>query len=143
MTDITTDQNSLKHPTQPVYEDSQGVYRFKKNAIVDWLLEEGGKHGLDLNRIAREDFTRDDRIQFAQLIGYSVYGWGTLGYVDDATYSVVQTRINEPASEENEEVLQLRARIAYLERKLNVIADGLRVVATDMFSVHADDLQVS
>lgn len=51
---------------------------FKRNAIVDFLHEHGG---YDMNALARMDFTDEDRAQFAQLIGYSVSGWGELSYV--------------------------------------------------------------
>lgn len=65
------------HPSQPlILED--GVVRFKRNAIVRFLLDHGG---YDMNRLALLHFTDEDRAQFAQLIGYSVCGWGELSYV--------------------------------------------------------------
>ena len=67
-----------KHPMQPIVRDTRGVYRFKRNAIVRWLLDVGGK---DMNTIAVTPFSRGDREQFAQLIGYSVSGAGDLGYM--------------------------------------------------------------
>ncbi len=65
------------HPMQPLVLDD-GVVRFKSNAIVRFLLDHGG---YDLNRLALLHFTDEDRAQFAQLIGYSVSGWGDLSYV--------------------------------------------------------------
>lgn len=49
--------------------DKVGKPIFKKNAIVEYLLDNGG---ISMNDIARKHFTDDDRQQFAQLIGYSV-----------------------------------------------------------------------
>ncbi len=66
------------HPLQPLERDKQGVIRFKQNAIVRYLLDAGP---FDLNDLALMPFTNDDREQFAQLIGYSVSGFGDLDYV--------------------------------------------------------------
>lgn len=66
------------HPTQPIVLDEHGVERFQGNAIVKHLLEIAGQHGVDLNRIAAMDFALEDRVQFAQLLGYSVSGLGDL-----------------------------------------------------------------
>lgn len=77
------------HNNQQVCLSEGGVIRFRKNEIVDWLLENASKHGYDLNKIACGNFSREDQIQFAQLIGYSVYGWGTLSYCDDVVYEQV------------------------------------------------------
>lgn len=70
----------MTHPTQPTYEDKQGIIRFKKNAIVNFLLEKGG---FDMNALARMDFSDEDRRQFAQLIGYSVDGYNDLTYAEE------------------------------------------------------------
>ena len=76
-------RKSLCHPVQPLYVDPRGVHRFKKNAIVDFLLENGP---FDLNQIARKGFSNEDQEQFAQLIGYSLSGFGELSYVSNKTY---------------------------------------------------------
>lgn len=73
----------MKHPVQPLQKDERGTLRFKKNAIVDFLLEAGP---FDLNQLAVMPFSQDDREQFAQLIGYSLSGFGELSYVSDETY---------------------------------------------------------
>lgn len=71
-----------KHPTQPVEYDENGVIRFKKNAIVRWMLDQGGLgRKFDMNEISIQEFSIEDRVQFAQLIGYSVSGFGDLSYV--------------------------------------------------------------
>ena len=66
-----------KHPMQPIV-NVDGVHRFKSNAIVRYLLDAGP---FDLNKLAIMPFSQEDREQFAQLIGYSVSGYGELSYV--------------------------------------------------------------
>ena len=66
---------------QPIGLDLSGVVRFKPNPIVLHLLKEAEKVGCDLNRIAQLGFDAASRRQFAQLIGYSVSGYGELNYV--------------------------------------------------------------
>lgn len=68
------------HPMQPLVIDDQGVIRFKKNKIVRALLDTGK---LNMNDIAVLDFPLEDRIQFVQLIGYSVSGAGDLSYMPE------------------------------------------------------------
>jgi len=69
-----------KHPMQKIVFDDRGVARFQTNKIIEYILDNGG---IDLNQIARLDFDREDRAQFAQLIGYSVSGYGDLSYAID------------------------------------------------------------
>lgn len=71
------------HPMQPIVVAEDGRIRFKKNQIVDDLYELHKIHKLDLNEMARRNYSQEDRNQFAQLIGYSVGGWGTLSYAID------------------------------------------------------------
>ena len=74
-------------PMQPI-EDAGGFLRFKANAIVQHLLS---THlSCDLNKLSRMDFTDEDRMQFAQLIGYSVGGYADLSYVSDESYEAVE-----------------------------------------------------
>lgn len=72
-----------KHPLQPLQFDSDGILRFKPNAIVRFLLDAGP---FDMNKLALMNFPDEDREQFVQLIGYSLSGFGELSYVSDATY---------------------------------------------------------
>jgi hypothetical protein len=77
-----------KHPMQPVVM-IDGVVRFKQNNILRHLVDTGK---IDLNYISAlsaDDFgiTKDDRMQLAQLIGYSISGYADLSYVSDASYS--------------------------------------------------------
>lgn len=73
-----------QHPPQPLTRDHRGIIRFKKNAIVQHLMDAGG---ITLNDLALLPFSDEDRSQFAQLLGYSLCGWGDLSYVSDAEYS--------------------------------------------------------
>lgn len=71
-------------PTLPLYLDDTGRVRFRDNAIVRFLLD-NGPH--DMNSLAVGDFSDEDREHFAQLIGYSLDGFAELSYVSDETYS--------------------------------------------------------
>jgi hypothetical protein len=63
---------------QPVVRAADGTIRFKQNQIICDMQELCAKHGLDLNEIACRDYSKDDRSQLMQLIGYSVSGYGNL-----------------------------------------------------------------
>ena len=64
-------------PMQPLIKG-----RFKENKIVSYCLD----NTADLNVIATMNFSVEDREQFAQLIGYSLGGYGDLSYVTDESY---------------------------------------------------------
>lgn len=76
-----------RHPMQPLLKTSTGVIRFKRNDIVDTVYEWARHYGLGLNELARMNFSVEDRQQFAQLLGYSLSGYGTLTYVDDEAFA--------------------------------------------------------
>lgn len=67
----------LEQGEQPLVLDDNGVIRFRENRIINLLLEGGP---FDLNQIALMAFTDQERQQLAQLIGYSVSGYGDLSY---------------------------------------------------------------
>lgn len=78
-----------KYPVQPkVMVDN--ILRFEKNPIVEMLLDNGG---IDMNKIAiwciEHNIEDKYQQQFAQLIGYSVSGYGTLSYVTDENWEEV------------------------------------------------------
>ena len=75
---------------QPIVQDEKGIIRFKRNGLVDALYEHGVKTGLGLNELHCMDFTEADRQQFAQLIGYSVSGYGDLSYVTVEAYEAAE-----------------------------------------------------
>lgn len=109
-----------RHPIQPLEKDDQDVLRFKENTLVRALLEHGQKTGFGLNELASEfnaDVYADDRRQLAQLIGYSLSGYGDLSYVDDYTYGVAAAM----AEAELDEKGALRSDRAMMETVLRGI----------------------
>lgn len=82
---------------QPI-ENKEGVMRFKPNEIVRHLLNHGQKCGCGLNQIACMNFSKEDHMQLAQLIGYSVSGYKELDYVNDS--SGAAEKISECESED-------------------------------------------
>lgn len=111
-------------PIQPIVDG-----RFKPNAIVRRLLEEGP---FDMNDIAMWDVSVEDEEQFAMLIGYSLSGFGTLSYVRDETYNAAE-QVADGADD-------MSAKIAALEGMLAEIRAGLRAAAAAAFAIHLDDL---
>lgn len=73
-----------EHPMQPIVIAKDGVIRFKENAILRWAVDTGK---LDLNEIAvfcqTNGISDEDQMQLAQLIGYSVSGYGDLDYASE------------------------------------------------------------
>ena len=121
---------TTKHPIQPLAYDEKSVLRFKANAIVQYLLDNGG---IDLNKIAFLPFSKEDRQQFAQLIGYSLGGYSSLSYADNESCETAEKIFNEKLSED-------KARIAYLEGELKALRDALQVPMARLFEKHPDDL---
>lgn len=83
MFDAATERAAKQVPMQPVVLATDGVIRFQENRIVSALLENSRQHGYGLNEAARDDYTPEERMQVAQLIGYSVSGYGSLSFVTD------------------------------------------------------------
>jgi hypothetical protein len=84
-------QESLKSPgqgaigrdgraLQPIEFAKDGCLRFRKNAIVCLLLDNGG---FDMNRLWLMEFSKSDWTQFYQLIGYSVSGFYEISKVSE------------------------------------------------------------
>lgn len=120
----------MTQPIQPLIEDEHGVIRFKPNAIVQHLLENGG---IDLNQIAMLDFSREDREQFAQLIGYSWSGACDLGYVTDEVLDAAEAMRKSGASE-------AECRTAALRAQIDQAKSSMREGVAQLFGVHPDDL---
>ena len=81
---ITKANNSVaKHPMQPLVTDENGTVRFKQNKIIRYLVTSGT---INLNDIAVLTFSDEDQMQLAQLLGYSISGYGDLSYVSDESY---------------------------------------------------------
>ncbi len=87
----------MKHPMQPVYRAPDGMIRFKENKIVQFLLDAGP---FDLNQLAMMAFEDEDHEQLAQLIGYSVSGFGELPYVSDETFEAADKMLAAPKAGE-------------------------------------------
>jgi len=119
----------MHHPLQPLEPDAHGTMRFKPNKIVQHLLDHGG---IDLNQIACLGFPQEDREQFAQLIGYSLSGFGDLSEVRDETYDTA-CKMLDGATED-------RARIEVLEGMLERVREGLKIAVPAAFRLHPDDL---
>lgn len=125
---------SKPHPMQPLELDARGVLRFRKNAIVDKLLEVSKAHGYGLNEIARESFSTEDHVQLAQLIGYSLDGFGSLSYVDDVTYATANAMAEGEANE-------TETRLAVVTKALCDLQDALRGPMAALYGIHPDTLE--
>jgi hypothetical protein len=79
-----------KHPIQQLEKDEEGKLRFKQNSIVRFL-KDTSKY--NLNELALMPFDREDWEQFAQLIGYSLDGFGELSYVSQETHKKLMNNI--------------------------------------------------
>ncbi len=88
-----------------------------------------------MNDIASMEFTRQEREQFAQLIGYSLSGFSELSYVSDETYESVEKMAIDGCSE-------LEGRNAVLREQADSIRPHLRELASLLFRIHPDDLAV-
>ena len=123
---------TTKHPIQPLSIDDDGVLRFKSNAIVRYLLDNGG---LDMNDLAVvQEFTNEDHEQFAQLIGYSLSGFADLSYVSDKAYESASHMFEMGVTEDE-------ARIMYYEETLDTVREGIKKSAGALFKIHPDDLE--
>ena len=125
-----TNQIQARHPIQPIIKDADGRPRFKPNAIVRYLLDHGG---FDLNTLTERDFSREDWQQFAQLIGYSLAGFGELSYVDRETYEAAVTLSTT-------EQLETEARLQYLREQLQCLRNALRHPIAELYGISPDDL---
>ena len=121
----------MKHPIQPIVDDN-GILRFNPNEIVQYLLDNGG---IDLNDLARIPFDQNDRVQFAQLIGYSLSGFGELSYVDDQSYEAAE-RMHESGYDEKD------ARIEYLDGVIRELKRALKEPMALLYEKHPDDFEV-
>ena len=118
------------HPMQEIVEVS-GVVRFRQNAIINWLFESGR---LDLNYIAHMNFTQEDRIQLAQLLGYSVGGFQGLSYVDENSKHLAEIKCENPEADDRDALIKI------LEERLQNVKDGLRETVAQLYDISPDDL---
>jgi hypothetical protein len=129
-----------KNPMQPVLKDSSNVIRFKQNEIVRQLLELSKSHGFGLNEIGHGNFTLDDQMQFAQLIGYSVSGYGDLSYVDavscELADQLVKKLMNGQSINSEQEI-----RLKILEEENQKLKAAIRFAAVEAFRICPEDLE--
>lgn len=75
-----TVKKGRRPPMQPIAIDEEGVARFRKNDVVDWLATK-----IDLDCVAtaahRFGFDPYDVAQFWQMLGYSISGYGELSFI--------------------------------------------------------------
>jgi len=121
---------------QPIFVDDSGTLRFRANRVVEYLLDNGG---LDMNALAlaayNHNFSNEDRQQFAQLIGYSLCGYGDLSYVTQQAYDLAFKRANDPEGDAKDQ------EIALLKQQIQSLRDALRGPMADFFGIHPDDLR--
>ena len=122
----------MDNPIQPLYLIND-VIRFKENKIVNDLLDFATPLGFDMNKIARSSYTQTDREQFAQLIGYSLSGFGSLSYASDDVYGTAYSMYHDTAHPSD-------AKIAYLEKELNAIKKGLLQPIAHLYGTHPGNL---
>jgi len=115
---------NLPHPNQPLSLDGHGILRFKENKIVNYILENGG---IDLNQIACVPFSQEDREQFAQLIGYSLGGFGELPYVSDKAYYTAQKEYDNRVAKKD----KTKSTIDQREPNIIVECDRVKIGCSD------------
>lgn len=121
---LPRDVDKMKNPIQPVYLDEHGTLRFKPNGIIRYLFE---NRIIDLNALALIKFNQTDREQFAQMLGYSLSGYGDLSYVSNETYNAAH------AMAEGATGSDLELRNQALQAELDSIKETCRKVE-DMMS---------
>jgi hypothetical protein len=121
---------------QKVFVDDHATQRFTPNQIVVAMLDAARRVGFDLNAIAHMPFSREDRQQFAQLLGYSLSGYSELPYVDDVAMEAVDAIVDDPKLSYDEAVAKSATD------KLNSFRDNARVAIAALYEIHPDDLVV-
>ncbi len=118
------------HPIQPLEIDAHGTLRFKANDIIRQLVDTGV---ISMNNIAMLDVSEDDRNQFAQLVGYSLSGYGSLSYANDLTYEAAYNMHHAGMTEQE-------ARLKHLEDLVAKLKESMRGPVAELFGMHEDDI---
>ena len=124
---------------QPIITDEQGTQRFQANTLVRALLDHGQATGLGLNELCMKLHPSEhqaDWQQLAQLIGYSVSGYGSLSYVDDEAYNTA-SYMAQGMDERNARIVALESKLA----ELRMAISKLREPMACLFEMHPDDLR--
>jgi hypothetical protein len=108
--------------------------RFVENRIVTALLDSSS---LDLNDLARMDFTNQERTQLLQLIGYSISGISCMDCVDNETFDAIEAI--ERDSNSGSYMSQLEARNKSLREELAEVRSHIAQAASVLFEMHIDD----
>jgi hypothetical protein len=78
---VSASRRSVAHKRERANERDRArdpaANRFRANKIIRDLEDQGV---IDLNKVAAGGYSAADRMQLAQLIGYSVSGYGDLSY---------------------------------------------------------------
>ena len=125
----------MEHPLQQIAPDEHGRPRFRENKIVSHLLEVARENGCDLNTLACMEFPAEDRRQLAQLIGYSVDGYGSLSYVPHD----LATAADHIAANPSIDPRDVRAQVA--EDALADFKKSIKGPIADLFGIHPESLE--
>lgn len=112
------------HPIQDLNFDEHGTLRFRENKIVRDVLDFSSERGFSMNQIAVGGYSRADRVQFAQLIGYSLGGFGDLSYVNGDDYAAATAKAE--SGNNFSELKTLEARNEFLQDQLKLLQDGVK-----------------
>jgi len=128
----------MKHPIQKVEIDKSGVFRFKPNEVVNFMVDKLSSFGFDLNDLHVECDKAEpgDWDQFNQLIGYSVSACPLSDFgVCDTAYSLYEKDVTLKNDDPN------TVKEAFYEEKYTKLKDSLVEPMAELFSIHPDDLR--
>lgn len=124
--------SDLHHPFQPLGRDAEGLLRFKKNTMVEFMFSKGCI-SLSMDEFGKLLFPLEDREQFVQLLGCSLTNFSNLPYVRAETYSAVVQKTAISCSD-------AEAKVSVLQHTLDCIRDGLRIAVPHAFKIDSEDL---
>lgn len=140
MSDSNHQATSAPHPMQPVIRYPDGVMRFRSNAIIDWLRNTGR---LNLSEVSLMCFPDADRMQLAQLLGYSVVEYGELPYASEESVALADAAAGGHPGTENDQADVIgdqwraqQARVSEMEsvlRSLYVALGGATLLGDEEF----------
>lgn len=122
---------------QPI-EKINDVVRFRANTLVRHLLDEasaGRKCGMN-ELYSQVKASKEEKQQFAQLIGYSVSGYGDLSYVTDEAYAAAALKAENPEKDEKDLLLD------YYRGRLRQIQEAFAGPVGWLYNVPVEDLCV-
>lgn len=114
-------KSKAKHPIQPLELDAKGVLRFKRNAIVDYCVQQA--HLNKLSAMFDRDEYADDWNQLTQLIGYSHSG--SPSYLNQETWYAAQEMHEKGLGEHEARSRALRGLLEASEDRIAKAIDAL------------------